>query len=470
MDRPARLIPLADCASRPVGRVGRKAAVLAWAVGAGMRTPGGVVLPADRFWSALDLCGALERARYLESTALRLDPRHVIDLAASVAAALRSPEVAALAAEDGREAFDELGRSAVGRAAHRVVCRSSAAMEDGRLAAFPGVFLSVLGMQTPDALAAAIVECWRSAFSADAMRYLLRLRVEPVDLSLALMIQPQVEAAWSGVYVSDRAQADLSDAGTDAVVSGRVATVRAARRPDGRWAGVDAAPGLETALEAVHRAASRLAGHLGSSVDVEFALPTAAAEPVILQCRPLTPSATPARRVVGMAFDPHGDGDPAGVAVADHLPTADYGVVFRAAAVVLAQEVSPLSHVAILCRELGVPLVCGVPGAPALIGRRVAVEGRTGVVEIVHDQPTARGPATPVVAPPARAMPAVELLLRVLVGTGPGQSPASVAARLAGPCTVVAHAVDPADIDELQRLGTEMHGPSFSATDLLSTR
>ena len=46
----------------------------------------------------------------------------------------------------------------------------------------------------------------------------------------------------------------------------------------------------------------------------------------------------------------------------------------------MEQDASPLSHVAVLCRELGVPLVCGVAGARAnLAGRRVVVDGGTGV-------------------------------------------------------------------------------------------
>ena len=469
MDRPAGLIPLADCAGQPVTRVGRKASVLGWASAGGERTPGGVVVASERFWEAVSVCGATERARYLESAALRLDPRHVLDIAESVAGALRAPAVTALATDTAGRAFAAVGGG-------RVVCRSSAAMEDGRRAAFPGVFLSVLGLETPAALATAIVACWRSVFSADAMRYLLRVRVEPVDLSLALMVQPQVEAAWSGVYVSHAARADLSDAATDAVVSGRPVTVSAARS-DGRWSGLESAPALEDSLERVHGAAGRLARHLGTDVDLEFAVPTGDDDrPVILQCRPLTTAArAPGRRVVGVAFDPSIDDDVGGVAVVNRLTTAGYGVAFRAAAIVMEHDVSPLSHMAILCRELGVPLVCGVAGARALIGRRVAVDSGTREVTEVT---TAAGGALPRPPPetsagapmgrPDRVMPAIELVLRVLAEARPGHPFGSEAARIAGRCRVVPHPVAAGDLEQLERVGVDLFGPSFRAADIFA--
>ncbi|MEO5680066.1 MAG: PEP/pyruvate-binding domain-containing protein [Acidimicrobiales bacterium] len=446
--------------------MGRKAAVLGWAAARGVRTPGGVVLPAERFWEAVSACGALERARYLESAALRLDPRHVLDIAASVAAALRAPVVASLVAPEAWAAFAAVG-------AGRVVCRSSAAMEDGRRAAFPGVFLSVLGVETPAALGAAVVECWRSVFSADAMRYLLRLRVEPVDLSLALIVQPQVEAAWSGVYVSLGAQADLSDAGPDAVVSGRPATVSAVRRHS-RWSGLEAEPTLAAPLEAVHGVAQRLARHLDAEVDVEFAVPASGDDrrPVLLQCRPLTAATAPGRRVVGMAVDAMVNDDVTGIVVVDRLTTADYGVVFRADAIVMEQEASSLSHIAILCRELGVPLVGGVAGARSLIGRMVTVDNSTGEFAVAVDGDEDAPPATAAAGPrwPGPPMLAVELLLRVLAETRSGRRPADEAVRIAGRCAVVPHPIAAADLDQLQRLGTDVFGPSFSAADLVADR
>jgi hypothetical protein len=244
--------------------------------------------------------GVLGQARYLEASALRLDPAQAQAVASSVTEGMcSSPAIDALAAAAADAAFAELGGALV-------VCRSSSAMEDGRAAAFPGVFVSALGIATPAALAGAVATCWRSAFSPAAVGYLLRMGTEPLDFSLALLLQRQVEAPWYGVYVSvdpmtgtPEPLADLSADGPDAVVAGGGATLQARRRAGG-WAGVDGVADLALALESVHDSAQRLGERLGAEVDVEFALPAGGAEPVILQCRPLTsvgraaPAVTPA--------------------------------------------------------------------------------------------------------------------------------------------------------------------------------
>ncbi|HET7487030.1 MAG TPA: PEP/pyruvate-binding domain-containing protein [Acidimicrobiales bacterium] len=420
------VIPLRACLDRPTTEVGRKAAVLAWAEAQGLATPGGVVVPSIAFRDALAAAGALGRALYLEQAALRLDPRHALSIAASVAPAVEAPgdlAAAAFAAVDARVA----------------VCRSSAAMEDGRQAAFPGVFASVLGIRSAGRLGQAMTTCWRSAFSAEAVRYVLRMHVEPVDLSLALLVQPQVAAPWYGAYAgvdplsgAPEPCADLSDAAPDAVVGGAPAVVRS-RRAGGRWSGVDRR--LAASLEAVHEAAGLLAAHLGAAVDVEFALP-AAGDPMILQCRPLTAVGSSAAlpgaagrpcaggRAVGVA------GRPGDIAVLERLTTADYGIVFGHAGVVTEEDASPLGHAAILCRELGVPLVCGVAGTRRLIGRRVVVDGGAGTVE-----PAADGEDAPAERPRRRRPQVViteaELALRVLAEGRPGRPAGAEADRLA---------------------------------------
>lgn len=466
------LVPLAACAGERPERVGRKAALLGWAEANGLTTPGGYVLPAERFWVALDACAARDQADYLEQSALRLDPRHVFGIATSIAEAMRSSAVEELAAADADAAFARLG-------APRVVCRSSSVMEDGRAASFPGVFRSVLGLESPASLARAIADCWRSAFSSDAVRYLLRLRTEPVDFSLALVVQRHVEAAWYGIYVSvdpvtgaAGPRADLSSSAPDTVVRGGPATVHADRR-NGQW---------NPALEAVHHAAARLAAHLGTEVDLEFALPQGDGPPVVLQCRPITRA--PSQAAGDTALSPHLRGRPcapgraagAGIAVVERLTTADYGIVFDSTGVVMEEDASPLSHVAILCRELGVPFVCGVDGARTILaGRHIALDGGTGVIEILQD-----GDEPALAAPrPARieaVMTSVELLVRLLAEGRPRHDPGKEVKRVArryaralgaGSVRLVRHPVDPAQLAALERLGTELFGPEFSAGAVL---
>jgi pyruvate,water dikinase len=441
---------------------------------------------AERFWAAVDACGVTAQARYLEASALRVDPTQALAVAAAITEGLGAPALDVMAAAEAEAAFARLD-------AARVVCRSSSAMEDGTAAAFPGVFVSVLDIASPAALARAIATCWRSAFSPAAAGYLLRMGAEPLDFSLALLLQPQVGADWYGVYVSvdpvtgaAGALADLSNEGPEALVGGGTVKLRARRRSDG-WAGIDQTPALAASLESVHRAARLCRRRLGGEVDMEFALPAAGAEPVILQCRPLTQigtaegagaASTPTMRgrpcaggrVSGMV------GAPGGIAVVDRLTPADYGMVLGHAGIVMEQDASPLSHVAVLCRELGVPFVCGVVGARAeLAGRRVVVDGWTGAVHRAGaEEVAARGAGTS--APAEPVMSAVELLLRVFAGARPGRSPAAEAERLlagyAGALggdsvRVVAHAGDPDELAGLDRLGGQLFGPDFSAAAFL---
>jgi pyruvate, water dikinase len=461
--------------------------VLAWAESNGLRTPGGLVLPAEAFWEALDACDALAQARYLQGAALRLDPRHTLDIAAAIAAAMDSRAVAGLAAAAAQAAFAAL-------APPPLVCRSSSAMEDGHRAAFSGVFTSVLDLCSAGALAAAVAECWRSAFSPTAVRYLLRVGAEPLDLGVALLLQRQVVAPWYGVYVSSdpvtgagEARADLTDVGPDAVVGGAVTPLRAVRRDEG-WTGTDAHPELEPSLEAVHRAAACLARHLGAEVDLEFALPEPGGEPVILQCRPLTAvrgpveATPPAETGTVLAGRPCAAGRASGmggetVAVVDRLTTADYGVVFDHTAIVAEDDASPLSHLAILCRELGVPFVCGVEGArTALVGRWVTVDGGTGLVEIA-EKAAAAAPPVDGAGDVEPTLSRLELVLRVLAEAEPGADPAAEAERIlrrygealgAAGARVTAHPIAAADRGRLERLGTDLLGPGFPIDGILA--
>lgn len=405
------LLALESCVGLDAADVGRKASVLAWAAAHGLATPGGVVLPASRFWDALRIAGVHEQARYLATAALRLDPRHAADLAAAIHTALGHPAVTGCAHGYAEAAFRRL-------TARRLVARSSSALEDGRRAAFPGVFLSRLDLTSVEALGEAIVACWRSAFAPAALQYLLRMRSEPIDFSLAVLIQSQVQADWYGLYVSadpvsgTPAQiAELTREGPDALVGGSAATTRA-RQDGGRWIVEPHDPALVLALSRISDLASRLSARVAGDLDIEFALPSSGAEPVLLQCRPITPArATSLRRAaptgtghsvgrpcapgtaIGIAQAPSDTGpvDAPRIALVATLTTDDYDLVFRHSGIVVASEVSPLSHVAILCRELGVPLVCGLGAESArLAGSWIALDGSSGVLEVLPGPPDAR--------------------------------------------------------------------------------
>jgi len=398
------LIPLDACAGLDPADIGRKASVLAWAAAQGLPTPGGVVLPASTFWAALEACGTRKQAHYLAASAMRLDPLHSMNLAAGIHAALGLSAAADLARVCAESAFS-------GLSARPLVARSSSALEDGRTAAFAGVFLSRLDLTSVDELADAIVACWRSAFSPMALQYLLRMRAEPIDFSLAVLIQPQVQADWYGLYVgadpvsgAPTPVAELTRLGPDALVNGSAATVRA-RQVGSGWSVEPDEPAIATALAGISALAARLSARVPGDLDIEFALGLGNADPVLLQCRPITPVRRPKAsmsetiRHPVVAGRPCAPGSAVGlvvlpdqpahsesprIAVVERLTTNDYDLVFRHHGIIAINEVSPLSHVAILCRELGVPLVGGAgPGARALAGSWVLLDGSSGVAELL---------------------------------------------------------------------------------------
>jgi pyruvate,water dikinase len=89
-----------------------------------------------------------------------------------------------------------------------------------------------------------------------------------------------------------------------------------------------------------------------------------------------------ARAVAAAA--PDADVEPGSVLVAVSTD-ASWSPLFLDAAGIVVERGGPLSHAAILARELGVPAVVNLPGAcRALDGRIVTVDGDTGIV-VVHD-------------------------------------------------------------------------------------
>ena len=82
--------------------------------------------------------------------------------------------------------------------------------------------------------------------------------------------------------------------------------------------------------------------------------------------------------------DPRGELEPGAILVAA-ATDASWSPLFVRAGAIVVDRGGPLSHAAILARELGVPAVLNVPDASRLLdGRSVTVDGDAGIV-VVHD-------------------------------------------------------------------------------------
>ncbi len=80
------------------------------------------------------------------------------------------------------------------------VVRSSALAEDSLNASAAGMYQSILNINSPEAMKAAIVECFASYNNAAAMQY--RQDRNLPDTGMALLIQQQINGAFSGVAFS----------------------------------------------------------------------------------------------------------------------------------------------------------------------------------------------------------------------------------------------------------------------------
>ena len=85
-----------------------------------------------------------------------------------------------------------------------------------------------------------------------------------------------------------------------------------------------------------------------------------------------------------MLADPGGSLERGSVLIA-HSTDASWSPLFLLAGAIVVEQGGPLSHAAIVSRELGIPAVLNVPGVAAAVpdgGVKVTVDGDSGVVVI----------------------------------------------------------------------------------------
>lgn len=202
----------------------------------------------------------------------------------------------------------------------RVAVRSSAVDEDGRTASFAGQHATYLNVAGVEAVAQAVLRCWRSAQSAHALTYRRRHGLIP-DVSMAVLVQQLIPADVSAVVFSahpvtgDRAEIVINaNWGLgESIVGGRVTPdTYVVRRPDlaihlrqvaakermavpakegtrevavPRWMRTQPALSDAQILEVSHLGMA-LEASMGTPVDVECAYRDERL--YLLQCRPIT--------------------------------------------------------------------------------------------------------------------------------------------------------------------------------------
>ena len=91
---------------------------------------------------------------------------------------------------------------------------------------------------------------------------------------------------------------------------------------------------------------------------------------------------------VHLVGDPSADAVPAGRVLVTAMTDPGWVFLLAGAAAVITERGSPLSHTAIVARELGVPMVAGVSGATRLLaeGSLVEVNGTTGTIRVLEGE------------------------------------------------------------------------------------
>jgi rifampicin phosphotransferase len=189
------VIPLDDPQARDVATVGGKAAGLGTLVAAGFPVPMGAAVTVAGYELAF---GPLQArlARVLQG-------RDLTDPAAAEAAAERVQELLAdvVVPEAVRaELREALGERLTDGTAFAV--RSSATAEDQDDASFAGQYDTVLGVRGEQAVVGAVVACWRSFFSSNAIVARAAYGALSRDEAMAVLVQPMIDAECAGVVFS----------------------------------------------------------------------------------------------------------------------------------------------------------------------------------------------------------------------------------------------------------------------------
>lgn len=333
--------PLRNLSAKDGTFAGGKGAALGALIGAGFPVPAGFVITTAAFGqftrsAAIDI----EIDAALDS--VDRNKMHTVERASEkIETLILSTPIPAAVSKAIMKSFVELG-------ARFVAVRSSATMEDGKMAAWAGQLQTYLNTNERSLLVN-VQKCWASLFSPRAILYGLEKGKPGQTASMAVLVQQMVESDVAGVAfsvhpVTQDSEQILIEAGIglgEAVVSGtitpdnytvRKGTARIASRHifkqekglfrmskgGNEWKKLPATRGkkqklLDTDIALLAKMVTDIERHFGFPVDVEWA--KAGKDLFILQSRPIT-TLQPARK-----------GRNARSAVA--ISGSDYKILFR---------------------------------------------------------------------------------------------------------------------------------------------
>jgi pyruvate, water dikinase len=421
------VLSLSDAAATRVAVTGGKAAALARMLRAGLPVPAGVCVPASVYRAHLAAAGLEALARDVASSAS--DPAR-----AALRVRLGLLEVPIDVALD-RALEDAIEALAPGGALLAV--RSSALGEARARASFPGQLETVLGVEGPTELRAALRACWASLWTGRAVRYAAAHGIDLARGAVAVLVQRLLPARAAGGALSRSADDRVVVTGAwglgPAVADGGVVPDRwvfnraplslVRVEPGRKTLRLAGSPGVGTHWEQVPRElvttpcldereareVARLAVEaenvFRAPVEIEWAIDERVH---VLQARRLrgTPASgtPPEPGTTRLAGQPAGAGRASGrarVVMDEHdlvlvgrgevlvtrVPGPALAAVLPLVAGLVTERGGSTSHIAALARERRLPAVLGVVDATRLVpeGAMVTVDGDAGVIDWRED-------------------------------------------------------------------------------------
>ncbi|HJY43570.1 MAG TPA: PEP/pyruvate-binding domain-containing protein, partial [Propionibacteriaceae bacterium] len=294
------VVLLSDLTRNDLATAGGKGANLGELVRAGFPVPNGFVVTTDAY------------ATVIQPLDLNIPERTAAGEGASVRTVIEKAPVPADLRTEIINAYSALGSGPV-------AVRSSATAEDLPAAAFAGQQDTYLNVVGEPALIDAVRRCWASLWTERAIAYRNRLKIDPAEVGIAVVVQRMINAEVAGVmFTADPVSGDRETMVVDAsiglgeaVVSGLVTPdhyVLDGRglirdyRPGGRELIVTSVPGggvdhhagqpdhterlPDIVLTDLARLGSGVAKHFGRPQDIEWAY--ADGQLWLLQARPMT--------------------------------------------------------------------------------------------------------------------------------------------------------------------------------------
>ena len=185
--------PFAELLKDDVALAGGKGANLGELSAAGMPVPPGFVVTTAAYEAFVETNGLEEEIVGLASRPQAEDPAAFERAAEEIRALFAGGEIPDDVAAEILAAYDRLADGGA------VAARSSATAEDLPGASFAGQQETYLNVRGAGALLEAVRACWASLWTARAMAYRTRRKIDPATVSLAVVVQRMVEAEAAGI-------------------------------------------------------------------------------------------------------------------------------------------------------------------------------------------------------------------------------------------------------------------------------